>query len=94
MQSGEHHAEGALGGGPAQASAAGAMKVPITSKYPSLVSFLEAVKAKDKLPLLEQADILLGQLPEVSAATLEKAGLPVGTIHRIIKEAAKFSVAE
>lgn len=79
----------------AAAPAAVAVKPKITSAFPNLKAFLEssAVEAPAALRVLQDADILLRQLPNFTTDQLVQLGLRVGTVDRIRTEAAKYSAA-
>jgi hypothetical protein len=64
----------------------------ISSKCKSLKEFLKlpVVDALSALPLLEEQDVRLQQLPGYTSETLRSIGVKLGTADRIVKEASKY----
>jgi hypothetical protein len=64
----------------------------ITAKFSSLRAFLSSpdVDAVSALPLLENEDIRLRQLPSFAAENLCQIGVKIGAADRIVTVAAKF----
>ena len=85
----EHSNNDPAGGGPGVA-AAPAPKVPISTKFENLGTFLERANAVTALPALEAQEILLTDLPGMSVDLLKGAGVLIGPANRILKLAQNY----